>query len=109
MDMTALIKTCAAFEDAQECFPFGPLPVCYKAGPKHRLFAQIYPDKVTLRCTRLMGEVWRSEHPYCLSRGYHCPPRQAPYFITAALENTPDALLMEMLSHAHQCVLTGQK
>lgn len=109
MDMMQLTALCASLSDAEECFPFGPLPVCYKAGPKRRLFAQVYPDKVTLRCTRLMGEVWRAEHPEFLSRGYHCPPRQAPYFITAALEQTPNALLYEMLEHAHDCVLFGQK
>lgn len=109
MDMSQIMVLCASMEDSHECFPFGPLPVCYKSGPKDRIFAQIYPDKITLRCTQLMGEVWKSEHPESLSRGYHCPARQAPYFIAAALDLTSDALICEMLSHAHQCILFGLK
>lgn len=109
MDMQQYLAACAQLEGAWECFPFGPLPVCYKAGPKSRIFAQVYPDKVTLRCTRLMGEVWRAQFPGAMRRGFHCPPVQAPYFITVYPDALPDALFADMLRHAHVCVLTGAK
>ena len=109
MDMQQLLTACRCVEGAEECTPFGVLPICFKAGPKHRIFAQLNSDKVTFRCTRLMGEVWCTQYPETVTRGYHCPPVQAPYFVTVCHYAAPDGLLLEMLRHAHDCVLTGAK
>jgi hypothetical protein len=84
MDMEEMLALCAGMEGAQEAHPFGPYPICFRAGG--RIFAQVYPDKVTLRCDRAMGERWRAERPGVVARGYHCPPAQAPYFVTVPLE-----------------------
>ena len=109
MAMQQLLTACRGIEGALECTPFGPLPICFKAGPRNRIFAQLNTDKVTFRCTRLMGEVWRAQHPETVTRGYHCPPVQAPYFVTVWHYEAPDELLTEMLRHAHGCALTGAK
>ncbi len=105
MDQEEMLALCAGMEGAQEAHPFGPYPICFRAGG--RIFAQVYPDKVTLRCDHAMAEQWRAEYPGVVVRGYHCPPAQAPYFNTIPLAGVEDRLLCEMANHAHPTVLFG--
>lgn len=52
---------CLAKPDAYRDLPFGEVPVCYKVAKK--IFAQLYPDKITLKCTAFSGEAFRRAYP----------------------------------------------
>jgi predicted DNA-binding protein (MmcQ/YjbR family) len=41
-----------------------------------------------------------------VTRGYHCPPVQQPYFNTVSLDGTvPDDVLIMMIDHAYAVVV----
>ena len=85
--------------------PFGEWPVCYKVGGK--IFAQVYPDKITLKCTAFSGQAFRNAYPGVVVRGYHCPPVQQPYWNTIDLARFPEAQLPMMIDHAFDTVVAG--
>lgn len=108
--MTAeeIIGYCLSKPEAYVDFPFGDVPLCVKV--KNRLFAQIYTDKkdlkITLNCDRITGEYYRSKYPGTVTRGYHCPPVQQPYFNTILLNGeVPDNELKEMMDHSYITVV----
>ena len=94
---------------AQETYPFGKFPVCYKLGGK--IFAQLYPStpcfQITLKCTSDRGQFYRMLYPGQVTRGNHCPPAQQPYWNTVRLENFPSRDLLEMIDHAYDTVLNS--
>ena len=54
------------------------------------------------RYDRETGEFYRSVFPDAVTRGYHCPPVQQPYFNTVdLLSDLPDKELLEMIDHAY--------
>lgn len=83
--------------------PFGDYPVCYKVGGK--IFAQLYLDKLTLKCTRFQGELFRNTWPDIVIRGYHCPPVQQPYWNTIDLTRFPPEELPHMIDLAYAATL----
>ena len=98
------IKTyCLAKPNAYEDHPFGDWPICYKVNGK--IFAQIYPDKLTLKCTAFSGQAFREAYPGVVVRGYHCPPAQQPYWNTIDLERFPHEELPMMIEHAYETVV----
>ena len=95
-------------------WPFGPkFPVIKVKAPsqeKGRIFAQPFmlrgEPKGTLNCDRMTGELYRAIYPGTVTRGYHCPPIQQPYFNTVNLDGTvPDDMLIEMIDHAYKVVV----
>ena len=95
-----LSKACA-YED----HPFGEWPVCIKV--KGKIFAQIYPDKITLKCTAFSGQAFRDAWPGIVTRGYHCPPVQQPYWNTIDLTLFPAEELPMMIDHAYETVVSS--
>jgi len=96
---------CLGKPSAYRDLPFGEVPVCYKV--RGKLFAQLYPDKLTLKCTAFSGEAFRAAYPGIVVRGYHCPPVQQPYWNTIDLERFPQEDLQMMIDHAYETVLSG--
>jgi len=98
---------CLSKHGAMETYPFGPVPICYKLNGK--IFAQMYPYpedyKITLKCTREIGETYRFLYPQHVTRGYHCPPVQQPYWNTIALSGFPDDELIHLIDYAYDTVL----
>lgn len=98
---------CLAKRGAVETYPFGPVPICYKLNGK--IFAQLYPypedDKITLKCTAEVGQKYRLVYPDKVTRGYHCPPVQQPYWNTIKLNGFPDDELVYLIDHAYDTVL----
>lgn len=103
MDTTHITAYCLSKYKAYSDLPFGEWPVCFKIGGK--IFAQLYPDKVTLKCTRFQGELFRSNWPGVVVRGYHCPPVQQPYWNTIDLALFPQEELPHMIDLAYRAVL----
>ena len=95
---------CLAKPGAVETHPFGDWPACYKVGGK--IFAQVYPDKITLKCTAFSGEAFRAAYPGVVTRGYHCPPVQQPYWNTIDLAQFPPEELPMMIDHAYETVVS---
>ena len=93
---------CGRKHKAYEDYPFGEYPVCYKLNGK--IFAQVYPDKITLKCTAFSGELFRQAYPDVVVRGYHCPPVQQPYWNTIYLDFFPAEELPAMIDHAYETV-----
>ena len=100
MDIT---DYCLSKPGSYEDRPFGEWPVCYKVCGK--IFAQVYPDKVTLKCTAFSGEAFRQAYPGVVVRGYHCPPVQQPYWNTIDLARFPVEELPCMIDHAYETVV----
>ena len=96
---------CLAKAGSYRDLPFGEVPVCYKV--RGKIFAQLYPDKITLKCTAFSGEAFRSAYPGIVVRGYHCPPVQQPYWNTIDLEQFPHEQLPMMLDHAYETVISS--
>ena len=100
-------KYCLSKCKAEETFPFGPVPICYKLNGK--IFAQLYPFaqdyKITLKCPADLGDFYRQIYPGQVVRGYHCPPVQQPYWNTIFLADFPDHELQRMIDLAYDTVL----
>lgn len=93
---------CLSRHGAYEDYPFGELPICYKLNKK--IFAQLYPDKITLKCTPDAAQFYRTMYPEKVVRGYHCPPVQQSYWNTVYFEDFPLDELMNMINEAYQAV-----
>lgn len=105
MTTDELRSLCLAKPNAYEDHPFGEWPICIKVNKK--IFAQIYPDKVTLKCTAFSGQVFREAYPGVVVRGYHCPPVQQPYWNTIDLARFPHEELPMMIDHAYETVVSS--
>lgn len=96
---------CLSKPKAEETHPFGEFPICYKVCG--RIFAQLYPDKITLKCTVFQSVLFRQAYPDIVVRGYHCPPVQQPYWNTIDLERFPEEELPHMIDLAYDAVIAG--
>ena len=105
MELAAIKTYCLAKPEAVETYPFGDWPICYKVGGK--IFAQVYEDKITLKCTRFAGERFRAQYPGAVVRGYHCPPVQQPYWNTVDLSRFPAEELPYLIDLAYETVVNG--
>ena len=103
MDYEEIKAYCLAKPHAAETYPFGDWPICYKVNGK--IFAQLYEDKITLKCTAFSGEAFRAAYPGVVVRGYHCPPVQQPYWNIVYLDDFPDDELLNMIDLAYETVL----
>ena len=100
-----ILALCLKKPGAEETLPFGPWPICYKV--RGKIFAQVYPDKVTLKCTAFSGEALRQAYPEIVVRGYHCPPVQQPYWNTIYLADFLEDELYHMIDLAYDTVLNS--
>lgn len=105
MDQANIKAHCLSKPHAVETYPFGDTPICYKVGGK--IFAQLYSDKITLKCTVFSGQMFRQAYPEIVVRGYHCPPVQQPYWNTIDLTRFPEEELPMMIDHAYETVIAS--
>ena len=105
MKLEKIKAYCLGKPGAYEDLPFGEWPICYKVNKK--IFAQVYPDKITLKCTVFSGQAFRQAYPGMVVRGYHCPPVQQPYWNTIYLDCFPPEELPLMIDHAYETVVSS--
>lgn len=105
MNTVEIKSYCLAKPKAYEDYPFGDWPICIKV--RGKIFAQIYPDKLTLKCTAFSGQAFREAYPGVVVRGYHCPPVQQPYWNTIDLARFPHEELPMMIDHAYETVVSS--
>lgn len=105
MNTEEIKSYCLSKTKAYEDHPFGEWPICIKVNKK--IFAQIYPDKITLKCTAFLGQMFREAYPGVVVRGYHCPPVQQPYWNTIDLAQFPYEELPMMIDHAYETVIAS--
>lgn len=105
MNIEQIKSHCLSKPKAEETYPFGDWPICYKVAGK--IFAQVYPDKITVKCTRFAGELFRAQYTGIVVRGYHCPPVQQPYWNTICFDGFPEAELPYMIDLAYETVVAG--
>jgi len=100
---------CLARLKAYEDYPFGDVPVCFRLNG--RIFAQLYPNpdnfRITLKCPADIGQLYRQLYPGTVTRGYHCPPVQQPYWNTIDIGNFPEDELLYLIDIAYDTVLSG--
>lgn len=113
MTQKEMIVYCLSKPGAFLDHPFGPESTVIKVKSQHsaaRIFAQFFilkgRPKATFNCDRETGEFYRSVFPVAVTRGYHCPPVQQPYFNTVdLLSGLPDKELLGMIDHAYEAVV----
>lgn len=95
-------------------YPFDPIfPVIKVKAPsqdKGRIFAQPFmlrgEPKVTLNCTPVSAEFYRTVFFGSVVRGWHCSPVQQPHFNTVNLDGiVPDEEILQMIDHAYEVVV----
>ena len=105
---------CLAKPGAYLSWPFGPdNPVVKVKAPSQengRIFAGAFllraEPKLTLRCEMMAGEFYRGAYPGSVTRGYHCPPVQQPYFNTVSLDGAvPDDVIYTMIDQSYAYAL----
>lgn len=114
MNQSEIESYCLAKPGAFLDYPFGPDATIIKVKSDHgrtRIFAQLFTlkgeAKATFNCDIITGEFYRSIYPASVTRGYHCPPIQQPYFNTVNLDGTvPDSDLINMIDHAYSVVVS---
>jgi predicted DNA-binding protein (MmcQ/YjbR family) len=113
MTQQEIVDACLALRGVYLDYPFGPdVAICKLKAPSQeagRIFAQVFDLKgepvATFNCDRVTGEFYRQLYPGAVTRGWHCPPVQQPYFNTVKLDGTvPDEELMRMIDHAYRVV-----
>jgi len=96
-------------------YPFGDDVACVKmkapSQDKNRIFVQVFTlkdePKATFCCSADTGEFYRSIYPNSVTRGWHCPPVQQPYFNTVSLDGTvSDEEITRMIDQAYDVVLS---
>ena len=113
MTLQEIEAHCLAKPGAYADYPFNEFPVIKVKAPsqeKGLIFAMPFllhgAPAVTLKCDAMTGDHYRNIYPGAVTRGYHCPPVQQPYFNTVALDGTvPGDALLEMMSHAYAVVV----
>ena len=53
MDSYEIKTYCLSKPKTAETYPFGDVPICYKVNGM--IFAQLCPEKITLKCTAFSG------------------------------------------------------
>ncbi len=98
----ALLAYCLNKPGAYADQPFGPDSLVVKVAG--HIFAQFGcgkdRDRITLKCSRQWGEFYRRQFPGLVTRGYHCPPVQQPYWNTLLPEEFPWEELLNLADHA---------
>lgn len=99
---------CLTKSGAYKDYPFGPEVVVIKV--RNRIFTQLFylrgEPVATFNCDRLAGEFYRAAYPNTVTRGYHCPPVQQPYFNTVKLNGTlPDDEIKNMIDLSYSVVV----
>ncbi|MFA9377690.1 MAG: MmcQ/YjbR family DNA-binding protein [Lachnotalea sp.] len=98
---------CLSKRGAEEVYPFGEIPICYKISGK--IFAQLYPQqdnyKITLKCEPTLADFYRQQYKGTVVRGYHCPPVQQPYYNTVYINDMDENVLLNMIDHSYERVL----
>lgn len=106
MTKEEFVDLCMAKNGAYTDFPFGDDFLVVKV--RGKIFAQSFMLKgvetVTLNCTREGGEFYRAAFDGIVTRGYHCPSVQQPYFNSFSLSKLPDAVITEMINHSYETV-----
>ena len=113
MTQDEIIKYCLSKPGAFLDYPFGVDVAVVKVksqNSKPRIFAQVFnlkgEAKATFNCDPMTGDFYRTVYPGAVTRGYHCPPAQQPYFNTVDLGGAvPDEELLGMIDHAYQVVV----
>lgn len=113
MTMNEIETYCLSKTGAFLDYPFGSDITIIKVKSENssaRIFAQLFnlkgETKATFNCEMMAGELYRAIYPGTVTRGYHCPPVQQPYFNTVSLDGTiPDDVLIEMIDHAYAVVV----
>ncbi|MDE5576923.1 MAG: MmcQ/YjbR family DNA-binding protein [Oscillospiraceae bacterium] len=103
-----ILEYCLTKKGAYEDYPFGDGTVCVKV--KKRIFAQLFSLKgvpmLTFNGDAMTGDFYRTAYPDSVTRGYHCPPVQQPYFNTVRLDGgVPDEEILRMIDGSYKYVV----
>ena len=105
--ISTINEYCLKHAGAYEARPFGEYPICYKVMGK--IFAQFNSEekfyKITLKCEPDKASFYRQIYPEIVTRGYHCPPVQQPFWNTVNLDAFLEMdVLFQMIDEAYAAV-----
>ena len=108
MTLNELLDYCLNKEGAYVDFPFGSdyITVKIKNGNKSKIFAEIFTLNDDLKFTFSTDEVTadflRNTYPDNIVKGWHCPPVQAKYKSTAAVDNLANDILLHLVDISYE-------
>lgn len=114
MTQLEIINYCLTLKGTYTDFPFGNdvlvIKVKVPSTDKSRIMAQFFElkgePKVTFYCSFEGSLYYRSLYPDIVTRGYHCPLVQQPYFNTFTVNGSvPRETIIEMANHAYHSVI----
>lgn len=105
-DLERIREALLSYPETSEETPFGPEVLVYKIAGK--MFATLSPEDVpvpmNLKCDPDRAVELRDEHE-AINPGYHMNKR---HWNTLQLDGSlPDSLVLELIRHSLDCVLTG--
>jgi predicted DNA-binding protein (MmcQ/YjbR family) len=97
------IDHCKSKPGSLETRPFGELPLVFKVCGK--IFAELYPvpgnNRISLKCEPMLADLYRTQFPGAVVRGYHCPRALWPYWNTVYFDKVPHELIIKMIDHSY--------
>ena len=102
------LRYCLTMPGAYLDHPFGPDSDIVKVQGK--IFAQLFclrgAPMLTVNGDAITNDFYRRLYPGAVTRGYHCPPVQQPYFNTVDLDaDVPDSELTAMIGRSYRYVV----
>ena len=102
---------CMEQPGAEETFPFGPTPICYKLhGKIFAMFFHAWQEPIlTLKCQKDANIPLRALFPDHIIRAYHLSDAHQPYWYSIKLKGFPEEVLFTLIDEAYgalRCKLT---
>ncbi len=106
MNVEELRAYCLAKKGTEETFPFDLVTLVFKVMGK--MFALIPLERVPSQCNLKCDPEWaielREEYDGVITPGYHMSKK---HWNTLFLENLPPKLIMELVDHSYNLVVSG--
>jgi len=106
MDLKDIHAYCLDKPGAEETYPFGDTPICYKLHGK--IFAQLFhrwdQPFLTLKCRRDMSFFYRGIYPEQVMRAYHFSDIHQPYWFSVLVNGFPENELKKMIDEAYDAL-----
>lgn len=112
---TEIIDYCLSKYGAYIDYPFGfdYITVKIKSGDKSRIFAEIFVCdnelKMTFSTDEITAQYLRSTYSQIIVKGWHCPPVQAKYKSTVAVNAVPSETLQRLIDISYDRAISKLK
>lgn len=115
MQNTEILDYCLSKAGAYIDYPFGfdYITVKIKSGAQSRIFAEIFALdnelKMTFSTDEITAQYLRSTYPQVVVKGWHCPPVQAKYKSTVAVNGVSNETLRRFVDTSYERAISKLK